>query len=706
MNQAEVDQILENFTVNGFEDIYVLGTKSRGVTIYKQQVRALNLLYSLFEKNKIKKSTKIAVIGGGITGMTTAAAALKLGCHVDLYEKKSVLAHLQLGCKTRWIHPNIYDWPDEKSYFPYASLPILDWQEGYASDVAQEILTGFNEILKSSSIPSNRYKGFFEVKGISIDFSKKDIGYESSIFYDGNGINVGQNQGVHNYDIIILAIGFGLEQNDGSTNSYWRNDDLDQPYLHGEKKSIVISGTGDGACIDLLRSVIVNFHQGKLVNEVKSFFDNCSFEALNKLNTIQNLWLNRDTILNIELNGRWLYNHFEELHELIYVNFNAFFVNKLRKDTTVYLQGKHLDFYDILDLKKISLFNAFMLYMLFCKDAFKYRCVEDETKFDKFFRYRTTNKKIRKVIDKKIISDDLRTYNNIIEYDTLIKRRGPKNHSDFEELSKFIFNDEIDSSKRIWPAGWWSKNEISVNGIGKEFVPKITQIIANTFVETLASNLRALHNNDDTFFRVTLLRFIKINDSEYFQQICRYAGTHTSAKKEEIEKIGRIFEHDFGLVGYSAKLGKPVLLRKVNGFDNSIEKLDTKKAGIREDLQEMLAIPFFVSNKNNQKKIISLLLYVDTSQKEFFNNNVIIIIYDLCKGFINNLENMLIYEEIKISNSEYKGKNVVPNEEVESEIFDLSADNSSLQILQNINNDENIIKNLSFSQIESFNLFT
>ena len=62
------------------ENRFVLGTFERGVTVYRQQIRALNLIHALIEaasggKKVIAPGSRIAVIGGGAFGMTAAAAA-------------------------------------------------------------------------------------------------------------------------------------------------------------------------------------------------------------------------------------------------------------------------------------------------------------------------------------------------------------------------------------------------------------------------------------------------------------------------------------------------------------------------------------------------------------------------------------------------------------------------------------------------------
>src|SRR5215475_7814172 len=58
--------------------LYLLGSLERGLTVYKQQVRAHNLVWSLWEMQRRGKIRidNIAIVGGGIAGITTAACCL------------------------------------------------------------------------------------------------------------------------------------------------------------------------------------------------------------------------------------------------------------------------------------------------------------------------------------------------------------------------------------------------------------------------------------------------------------------------------------------------------------------------------------------------------------------------------------------------------------------------------------------------------
>ena len=79
--------------------------------------------------------------------------------------------------------------------------------------------------------------------------------------------------GEEKFDLIILATGFGVELGvgEGTAQSYWRNDDINQPTpgITSERRQLyLISGTGDGGLIDLLRCRIKGFNQGWLLDEL------------------------------------------------------------------------------------------------------------------------------------------------------------------------------------------------------------------------------------------------------------------------------------------------------------------------------------------------------------------------------------------------------------------------------------------------------
>jgi hypothetical protein len=130
------------------DGIYLIGVLDVGVTIFNQQIRALNLIWALDRAGLLPAGVNTAVVSGGIAGLTAAMALrniFSLGSDssrhtITLFEARSVLCPLQRGCATRWVHPHIYDWPLSGSTNPSAGLPIMNWRAGRASDVATTIV--------------------------------------------------------------------------------------------------------------------------------------------------------------------------------------------------------------------------------------------------------------------------------------------------------------------------------------------------------------------------------------------------------------------------------------------------------------------------------------------------------------------------------------------------------------------------------------
>lgn len=95
--------------------LYQLGLFERGITVYRQQLRALHLAWSLVESGELESDSgsNVAIIGGGVSGLTLAAALVKkqVRASITLFERHETVLPLQYGCDTRWLHPRIYDWP-------------------------------------------------------------------------------------------------------------------------------------------------------------------------------------------------------------------------------------------------------------------------------------------------------------------------------------------------------------------------------------------------------------------------------------------------------------------------------------------------------------------------------------------------------------------------------------------------------------------
>ena len=121
-----------------------MDTEHAEVTVYSQQVRALEFIWALDSAGSIE-AKRVVVVGGGIAGVTASAAAILLGAHVTLLERGEEFFTFS-GLLHRYLHPRIYEWPHGNARRAGAGLPILNWTVGTASDVATRILADYHRI--------------------------------------------------------------------------------------------------------------------------------------------------------------------------------------------------------------------------------------------------------------------------------------------------------------------------------------------------------------------------------------------------------------------------------------------------------------------------------------------------------------------------------------------------------------------------------
>lgn len=244
--------------------VYLLGClREQRVTIRSQQVRALNLVSALLTSGTLQAGMRVAVIGGGAAGLTAAAGAAIKGSIVSLFERKAQLLHLFLGNHTRRVHPHIYDWPNLKATDQDAGLPILNWHAGIVGDVAEEILVDWEELQASLPTRIQVHKGVSDVAIAPMDGPVRTVTWTSNVPHASNANGSQTIPRWERFNIVILAVGPGIERTVEPLPlvSYWRDDSLHQPELdpYGAQKRYLVSGTGDGGLIDLLRLKIRNF---------------------------------------------------------------------------------------------------------------------------------------------------------------------------------------------------------------------------------------------------------------------------------------------------------------------------------------------------------------------------------------------------------------------------------------------------------------
>lgn len=349
--------------------LYLIGSLERGVTIYNQQVRAHNLAWVLWKNGDHRKVSNIAVVGGGIAGLTMAASLLSLfgqRVSISLFEKSWDLCPFQQGADVRWVHPRIYNWPDEGSRAPSASLPVLDWTEGRASDVARRIMSEFSKFADSFARPNGGLSIYLGLQHFQIEPNTRSIswiGYKAS--RENEFFHLGKPEGTSaQFDAIVLATGFGTEtvEPEYRTESYWRNEQLAQPPLDRVERRYLVSGFGDGALIDVCRLTVERFRQDTIIYEL---FQDDDLENVERL-----LWAaNRRAGAKANL-----FSLFQRDETTLLRNAKSRLEKRIRKDTQVilHLSGRNKEikhFEQIFGLYS-SFLNRLLIYLLYRCGAF------------------------------------------------------------------------------------------------------------------------------------------------------------------------------------------------------------------------------------------------------------------------------------------------------------------------------------------------
>ncbi|NVD37651.1 hypothetical protein HT585_02190 [Ensifer sp. HO-A22] len=233
------EEIFEDALVPDTRSVLVLGSFERRVTVYSQQIRALNLVDALLSQNAVRDDGKIAIVGGGAAGVTAAVALSKAAPNLkalDLFEARADILQLQKN-GTRYLHPHFYDWPSIGSDEEDAGLPIMNWTAGPAGDVVRALWNQFDEACRTTRLTFHPNSTVTSLRPSTTSTVR--------VVTTGTAIS-------RIYDVVILAIGFGLEAFlDGDTDSYWKPSALAGAMLvQMQEPSIFISGNGDGGLVD------------------------------------------------------------------------------------------------------------------------------------------------------------------------------------------------------------------------------------------------------------------------------------------------------------------------------------------------------------------------------------------------------------------------------------------------------------------------
>jgi hypothetical protein len=261
------DEILAWLELPKHPSVFALGCFARQVTFASQQTRALNLVWALFKTGRLVAGQRVAVIGAGLAGLTAVVAALTKGCAVDLFDQASQPCPVQRGSDNRFIHPNILRWPDPISRDSQTQFPFLNWSAASSRSVIRQIELQWEPFTKNPLL--ERYFNYkvdrVYASSANGDASRPSLAANRVI--DGRAVGDESRKGKDvpgyfekSYDAIILATGFGDEREIAGVPllSYWENDSFHQE-IGRQRRSILVSGCGDGGLIDALRLRLRNF---------------------------------------------------------------------------------------------------------------------------------------------------------------------------------------------------------------------------------------------------------------------------------------------------------------------------------------------------------------------------------------------------------------------------------------------------------------
>lgn len=342
----EIDDVVVSMQPHSQTPIYVLGCFARRVTLYSQQVRALNLIYALKQRGKLGQGLHLGIIGGGAAGLTAAVLAAYYGCKVTVFEEHAEPLPFFTGNGTRWLHPHIYDWPAADSLNDDAGLMILNWRAGLADEVADQLIKQWEPLKESYGIRFEHSVKKLQVEDLLVKWEKASGGDD-----------------VEYFDALIVAVGFGLERNTSNqqvkVKSYWRNDSLHQFYFGSErvsqwKKDILISGSGDGGLIDLLRTGLKRFRHQRIVKEF-GLDQDFNPELRKQLLQIE------QQVCDQARPGRWLIGQYSNIYSdytFVRETLMQRVKERRRPDTNVYLNVTSLD--NLYSLNACAL-NRFLL---------------------------------------------------------------------------------------------------------------------------------------------------------------------------------------------------------------------------------------------------------------------------------------------------------------------------------------------------------
>jgi hypothetical protein len=648
------EDYLELFKISDYK--YIIGVFESGQTFYKQQIRALNIFDALKKTGKIpeEKDFTVAIIGGGIAGLTFAAASLKSGFEVILFEQGSQTLNIQAGCTTRDIHPYLYDWPSAFSTQTRTDLPVLNWHHDTAGNVVKSIKNEFAKIVMSAdAIRQASYQEYCSVKELNVNErtsgKKFELTGKTESRYGGDNIH-------HYADIVIYAIGYGVEKGISGGNkseSYWRDTSVKQDDL--SKCNYIIQGTGDGALIDLFSILIRDFSYESFLEILHA--NEAGKRLFERLVNIRDKRINSE----VKLPDDFYEAEFSKIpkSEFQYI-FDAYdskkMFAKLDASVNVYLFGKKKTFHEILHYNSISFINAFIASILFRYQKFLYAS-DLHIKNPKYDG--KTIPKNRKIIRR--IGTDKKAVISKVGFTLVEKRR----------ISTIAKKQNTSAIHGIVRPQW--EDDAFNKYFGERghlhHLSKKTKSLCSVFTDILGGSLEDFYQGreknqykkkevNNKVLRVTMHRVLSIDGDLKYQMLTPYAPLIKGPKRED-HKVGTIYNIDKGNVAYTIRTGAPLWVKNTNQdeFDKLMKDLNVvKRYDKKYSPKAILTIPIIAkyhgakSSKVEPFDSTNAVIYIDSSEVDFFDDpNVRNMILRHTATFVNTLNLSLSSDDIQMA---------------------------------------------------------
>lgn len=708
---------LQRYQLDKDLPVYLVGCFDKGITVFSQQVRALNLAWILTDPNRTDSnaqtlvggpsadaSKRVAIIGGGFVGLTIAAALLKkrVAAKITLFERRDTLLPLQHGCDSRWLHPHIYDWPKPGSEAYSAALPVLNWTAGRASDVVVQVMDAWREVLTivapeaetekaqagaggagtagaGKRSPSVGIKNEPQLKDLIriycntqyLHASKSDTRGLVKVEWVGNPRNpreptmplpesldaTGMND---DFSHVILATGFGLERDiDWQRSSYWRNETFGQPNLEQARLTYIVSGAGDGALIDLSRLRIADYRQDRILSEL--FHDQGLLTE--RLRIVADR-PNKETYN--QLSSLWSEANPDQDIKTACRDVLERLHHRLRNDTTVILRLRPQDyeyenFTGIFDQENSSFQNRLLAFLLYKCGAF----------------YASTREICSLAAEHSVEDDRIIRRHGTDKIDVVKSVLNKKLHERLVAMGEIAKDNPAEYSgtpEILWSGGYFdeplSPQETDIERFKtswrKEYLPSPFEMIATTLCSAVAGYLSSAYS-PSARLRVTLHRRLVIGNETVLQQCCDYqiVGSEetetTPVGTKAIRTAGRTFPANNGTIGVAyhyrkcVRTGRNIKWKDLDEDMKSLDLMETSRK-LAKKVWSIAALPFLTTHAQSSE--ILGVLYMDSYQKNFFatDETQMSTVSKICQSFLSTLNEVSGTNAGRLANTEFWGR--------------------------------------------------